>query len=91
MWLLFSDNISVKVRVYSLFDDFGDDGVIFFFFSYLSSVFRFCPCYINNILYIIFLKYDLYKISLLKSILKVFELFMFDFSIFFSYCFIYTV
>ena len=41
IWILFINNIDIKVRVYPLFNNFGGNYIIFIFLSYLPGYYRF--------------------------------------------------
>lgn len=75
--VFFSNNVDVKVTIDPLLDDFKSDSIVFFFFPSLSICDRVSLRSIYYIPDLFFLKYDLSKVSTLRPILEVAELFSF--------------
>ena len=66
----FSHNINIEVVIDPLFDDFGGNDIVFFFFPNLKSSDRLSSRAIYYILYFFFFEYGLYEFGPLKPILK---------------------
>ena len=75
MWVSFSNNIDIEVRVDPLFDDFKSNSIAFLFFPSLGSYSRISIGPIYYIPNLFLLEYSLRKISLLRLMLEVMELF----------------
>lgn len=84
IWVIFSNDINIIVRIYLLFDYFRNNVIIFLFFSYLSNCYKFWHYCINNISYLFFFQYSSDEIGLSRPILEVIEFLIFAFWIFFD-------
>lgn len=64
VWVLFANDINVKIKVYILFYDFGSNCIVFIFFLYWHGCYRFWPKIVNYTPYFLFFKYNLRKVGL---------------------------
>lgn len=76
-----SNNININIGVNSLFNNFGDNSIIFFFFLNLRNSNRLNTKSIYYILNLFFFKHGLNKFGLLNLIFKTLKLFFYIFII----------
>ena len=75
MWVLFSDNVDIEVGINLLLENFGSDIIVLLLFPSLGSCNKISTRPIYYIPDLLFLKYGLDKIGLLRPIFEVTEFF----------------